>query len=127
MARSIVQSLAQNTIKSKGGRFMFARKQVITFRSFLDGSYKNREQQIQKYNSISPLAFFYMSDQMINTYIATGVIGVVLIGSVLLEKYLVRKDYLVAAKLVSDGVFHGTRIIGICLIGYLFIRTIMMF
>ncbi|WP_242281158.1 hypothetical protein [Bacillus cereus group sp. BfR-BA-01347] len=106
---------------------MFARKQVIPFRSFLDGTYKNREQQIQKYNSISPLAFFHMSDQMINTYIATGAIGVVLIGSVLLEKYLVRKDYIVAAKFVSDGVFHGTRIIGICLIGYLLIRTVIMF
>lgn len=106
---------------------MFTRKQVIPFCSFVDGSYKNSERQVKKYNSISPLAFLHMSDQMIGTYIAVGAIGSVLIGAVLLEKYLVRKDYITEAKFISDVIFHGTRISGICLIGYLLIRTIIMF
>lgn len=106
---------------------MFTRKQVIPFYSFVDESYKNSERQVKKYNSISPFAFLHMSDQMIGTYIAVGAIGSVLIGAVLLEKYLVRKDYITEAKFISDVIFHGTRISGICLIGYLFIRTIIMF
>ncbi|MEX0415979.1 hypothetical protein [Bacillus sp. C30] len=106
---------------------MFTRKQVIPFRSFVDGSYKNKEQKIRKYNSISPMAFLHMSDQIINTYLALGVMGTVLIGAVLLEKYLVKNDYVSAAKFVSDGIYHGTRIGGICFIGYMFIRILIMF
>lgn len=106
---------------------MLTRKQVIPFCSFVDESYKNRERQAKKYNSINPLALLHMSDQMVVTYIAAGTIGSVLIGAVLLEKYLVRKDYITEAKFVSDVIFHGTRISGICLIGYLLIRTIIMF
>ncbi|MED1381794.1 hypothetical protein [Bacillus mycoides] len=106
---------------------MFTRKQVIPFRSFVDGSYKNKEQKIRKYNSISPMAFLHMSDQIINTYLALGVMGTVLIGVVLLEKYLVKNDYVSAAKFVSDGIYYGTRIGGICFIGYIFIRILIMF
>lgn len=125
--RSIVQNFVWNAINSKGDRIMFTRKQVIPFRSFVDESYKNSERQVKKNNSISPFAFLHMSDQMIGTYIAVGAIGSVLIGAVLLEKYLVRKDYITEAKFISDVIFHGTRISGICLIGYFLIRTIIMF
>ncbi|MGE6619513.1 hypothetical protein [Bacillus mycoides] len=106
---------------------MLARKQVISFRSFMDGSYKNKEQKIQKYNSISPLAFLHMSDQIINTYLALGVMGTVLIGAVLLEKYLVKNDHVSASKFVSEVIYHGTRIGGVCLIGYIFIRILIIF
>ncbi|MED1559969.1 hypothetical protein [Bacillus paramycoides] len=106
---------------------MWCRKETIPFRSFVDGSYKNKEQKIRKYNSISPLAFLHMSDQIINTYLALGVMGTVLIGSVLLEKYLVKNDHVSAAKFVSEGIYHGTRISGVCLIGYVFIRIVIMF
>lgn len=101
--------------------------EVIPFRSFMDGSYKNKERKISKYNSLSPLAFLHMSDQIINTYLALGVMGSVLIGAVVLEKYLVKNDYVSAAKLVSEGIYHGTRIGGVCLIGYVFIRLVIMF
>ncbi|MES1054526.1 hypothetical protein FOA24_38530 [Bacillus thuringiensis] len=106
---------------------MLTRKQVIPFRSFVDGSYKNKTPKIRKYNSISPLAFLHMSDQIINTYLALGVIGTVLIGAVLLEKYLVKNDHVSASKFVSDGIYHGTRIGGVCFIGYVFIHIVMMF
>jgi hypothetical protein len=127
MGRNIVLSLVQNTIKIKGAEFMFTRKQVIPFRSFMDRSYKDKIPKIRKYNSISPLAFLHMSDQMINTYLALGVIGTVLIGAVLLEKYLVKNDHVSASNFVSDGIYHGTRIGGVCFIGYVFIRIVMMF
>ncbi|MCU5662689.1 hypothetical protein OCB16_26425 [Bacillus cereus] len=106
---------------------MLTRKQVIPFCFFVDESYKDSERKVKKFNSISPLAFLHMSDQMIGTYIAFGAIGSILIGAVLLERYLVRRDYITEAKFVSDVIFHGTRISGTCLIGYLLIRTIIMF
>ncbi|MFC9728366.1 hypothetical protein [Bacillus cereus] len=106
---------------------MFTRKQVIPFRSFMDGSYKDKAPKIRKYNSVSPLAFLHMSDQMINTYLALGIMGTFLIGAVVLEKYLVKNDHVSAAKFVSDGIYHGTRIGGVCLIGYVFIRIVIMF
>ncbi|MBD5798393.1 hypothetical protein BHU24_05210 [Bacillus pseudomycoides] len=106
---------------------MFTRKQVIPFRSFVDGSYKIEEKKTRKYNSLSPLAFLHMSDQIINTYLALGVMGTVLIGAVLLEKYLVKNDHVSAAKFISDGIYHGMRIGGVCLIGYVFIRIVIMF
>lgn len=117
----------QNTIKTKGAEFMFTRKQVIPFKSFVDGSYKNKSPKIRKCNSISPLAFLHMSDQMINTYFALGIMGSILIGAVLLEKYLVKNDHVSAAKFVSDGIYHGTRIGGVCFIGYVFIKVLIMF
>lgn len=117
----------QNAIKIKGAEFMFTRKQAIPFRSFMDGSYKNKTPKIRKYNSISPLAFLHMSDEIINTYLALGVMGSVLIGTILLEKYLVKNDHVSAAKFVSDGIYHGTRIGGVCFIGYVFIKILIMF
>ncbi|MGE7869582.1 hypothetical protein ACQKNO_26155 [Bacillus paramycoides] len=101
--------------------------EVIPFRSFMDGSYKKKEKKICNYNSLSPLAFLHMSDSILNTYLALGVIGTVLIGAVMLEKYLVQHDHLSAAKFVSDGIYHGTRIGGVCFIGYVFIRILIMF
>ncbi|QDZ76635.1 hypothetical protein [Bacillus cereus] len=106
---------------------MFTRKQVIPFRSFVDGSYKDKIPKIRKYNSISPLAFFHMSDSILHTYLAVGVMGTVLIGAVLLEKYLVKNEHVSASKFVSDGIYHGTRIGGVCFIGYVCIRIAMMF
>lgn len=53
--------------------------------------------------------------------------GTVLVGAVMLEKYLVRHDYISVAKFVSEGIYHGMRIGGICLIGYVFIRIVIMF
>ncbi|PFB74755.1 hypothetical protein CN286_26530 [Bacillus anthracis] len=106
---------------------MFTRKQVIPFKSFVDGSYKNKSPKIRKCNSISPLAFLHMSDQIVNTYLALGIMGSVLIGAVLLEKYLVKNDHVSAARLISEGIYHGTRIGGVCLIGYVFIRLVIMF
>ena len=52
--------------------------------------------------------------------------GAVLIGAVLLERYLVQNDY-VSAKLLSDGIHYGVRIGGIGFIGYTFIRIVIMF
>ena len=37
-----------------------------------------------------------MSDSVIHTYLALGVMGAVLIGAVLLERYLVQNDYVSA-------------------------------
>ena len=67
-----------------------------------------------------------MSDSVIHTYLALGVMGAVLIGAVLLERYLVQNDY-VSAKLLSDGIHYGVRIGGIGFIGYTFIRIVIMF
>lgn len=106
---------------------MRGRKKTISFREFIDRSYEDKEKKISKYNSLSPFAFLHMSDQVLNTYIALGVMGTVLIGAVMLEKYLVRHDYISAAKFVSEGIYHGMRIGGICLIGYVFIRIVIMF
>ena len=63
---------------------------------------------------------------MIHTYLALGVMGTVLIGAVLLEKYLVQKDY-VFTKLLSDGIHYGVRMGGIGFIGYAFLRIVIMF
>lgn len=68
-----------------------------------------------------------MSDQIINTYLALGVMGNVLIGAVLLEKHLVNNDHVSAAKFVSDGIYHGMRISGVFFIRYMLIRIVMMF
>lgn len=103
------------------------RKEAILFCEFLDRSYKDKEKKMRKYNSLGPFAFFHMSDQVLNTYIALGVMGTVLIGAVILEKYLVRHDHISAAKFVSEGIYHGMRIGGVCLIGYVFIRIVIMF
>ena len=101
-------------------------KQIIPFRDFMSGSYK-RKIQIQKYHAGSPLAFLHMSDSVIHTYLALGVMGAVLIGAVLLERYLVQNDYVSATKLLSDGIHYGVRIGGIGFIGYTFIRIVIMF
>ncbi|QDZ77351.1 hypothetical protein [Bacillus cereus] len=106
---------------------MWGTKQIIPFRDFMSGSYKKKEIQIQKYHVGSPLAFLHMSDSMIHTYLALGVMGTVLIGAVLLEKYLVQNDYVLAAKLLSDGIHYGVRIGGVGFIGYAFIRIVIMF
>ncbi|MCQ6342477.1 hypothetical protein NPM06_23110 [Bacillus cereus] len=106
---------------------MFTRKQIIPFRDFMSGSYKKKEIQIQKYHAGSPLAFLHMSDSVIHTYLALGVMGTVLIGAVLLERYLVQKDHVSAAKLLSDGIHYGVRIGGIGFIGYAFLRIVIMF
>lgn len=86
-----------------------------------------KEKKIRKYNSLSPFAFLHMSDQVLNTYIALGVMGTVLIGTVMLEKYLVRNDHIFAAKFVSESIYYGMRIGGVCLIGYVFVRIVIMF
>ena len=106
---------------------MRGRKEAIPFREFLDQSYKDKEKKIRKYNSLGPFAFLHMSDRVLNTYIALGVMGTVLIGAAILEKYLVRHDHISAAKFVSEGIYHGMRIGGVCLIGYVFIRIVIMF
>ena len=54
--------------------------------------------------------FLHMSDSVIHTYLALGVMGAVLIGAVLLERYLVQNDYVSATKLLSDGIHYGVRI-----------------
>jgi len=106
---------------------MRGRKETVSFREFKDRSNEEKEKKIRKYNSLSPFAFLHMSDQVLNTYIALGVMGTILIGAVMLEKYLVRHDYISAAKFVSEGIYHGTRIGGVCLIGYVFVRIVIMF
>ncbi|WP_242266284.1 MULTISPECIES: hypothetical protein [unclassified Bacillus cereus group] len=106
---------------------MWGTKQIIPFRDFMSGSYKKKEIQIQKYHAWSPLAFLHMSESILNTYLALGVMGTALIGVVLLEKYLVQNDSIAAAKLLSDGIHYGVRIGGIGFIGYTFIRIVIMF
>ncbi|WP_336992281.1 hypothetical protein [Bacillus toyonensis] len=106
---------------------MRSMKETISFHECMDRSYEDKEKKIRKYNSLSPFAFLHMSDQVFNTYITLGVMGTVLIGAVMLEKYLVRHDYISAAKFVSEGIYYGMRIGGVCLIGYVFIRIVTMF
>ncbi|HDW3057874.1 TPA: hypothetical protein RMI67_005766 [Bacillus cereus] len=106
---------------------MWGTKQIIPFRDFMSGSYKKKEIQIQKYHAGSPLAFLPISDSMIHRYLALGVMGTVLIGAVLLERYLVQNDHVSAAKLLSDGIHYGVRIGGIGFIGYAFLRIVIMF
>ncbi|MGF9769634.1 hypothetical protein [Bacillus albus] len=106
---------------------MRSRKETIPFREFMDRSYKDKEKNIRKYISLSPFAFLHMSDQVLHTYIGLGVMGMILIGAVMLEKYLVRQDYISAAKFVSEVLYHDTRISGVCLIGYIFVRIVIIF
>ena len=77
---------------------------------FYEWVVQKKEIQIQKYHAGSPLAFLHMSDSVIHTYLALGVMGAVLIGAVLLERYLVQNDYVSATKLLSDGIHYGVRI-----------------
>ncbi|MBG9938562.1 MULTISPECIES: hypothetical protein [Bacillus] len=106
---------------------MFMKKQAIPFRDFMSESYKKKEMQIQKYHAWSPLAFLHMSDAIVNTYLALGVTGGVLIGGVLLEKYLVQNDSIAAAKLCSDVMYYGVKLGGVGFIAYIFIRIVIMF
>ncbi|EEM59805.1 MULTISPECIES: hypothetical protein [Bacillus cereus group] len=64
---------------------------------------------------------------MLTTFISLGVLGVTTIGGVLLEKHLVKNDRVAAAKLLSDGMYHGMRVGGVCFIGYVFIKILIMF
>ena len=64
---------------------------------------------------------------MLTTFISLGALGVTTIGGALLEKYLVKNDHVTAAKIVSDGIYHGIRIGGVCFIGYVFIKILIMF
>ncbi|MBJ7987952.1 hypothetical protein [Bacillus cereus] len=64
---------------------------------------------------------------MLTTFISLGALGVTTIGGVMLEKHLVKNDHVAAARFVSDGMYHGMRIGGVCFIGYVFIRFVMMF
>ncbi|HDW3058397.1 TPA: hypothetical protein RMI67_006349 [Bacillus cereus] len=106
---------------------MWGTKQIIPFREFMSGSYKKKEIQIQKYHSLSPLAFVHMSDSILNTYLALGIMGTALIGAVMLERYLVRKDYVSVAKLLSNGIHYGVKIGGVGFIIYVFVRIVIMF
>ncbi|HEQ3527517.1 hypothetical protein [Bacillus cereus] len=106
---------------------MFKRKETISFQSFMDQTYKKKKQtKVYSIGPISPFAFFHMSQPLVHTYIAIGVLGALTIGAVLLEKYLVRNDHMFPAKLVSEGLHYGVRIGGIGFIGYVFIRILMM-
>ncbi|PEA32988.1 hypothetical protein COL81_26750 [Bacillus toyonensis] len=64
---------------------------------------------------------------MVTTFISLGVLGATTIGGAILEKYLVKNDHVAAAKLLSDGMYHGLRIGGVCFIGYVFIKILIMF
>lgn len=64
---------------------------------------------------------------MLTTFISLGVLGATTIGVALLEKHLVKNDRVTAAKLLSDGMYHGMRIGGVCFIGYVFIKILIMF
>ncbi|HHY2677491.1 hypothetical protein [Bacillus toyonensis] len=64
---------------------------------------------------------------MVTTIISLGVLGATTIGGAILEKHLVKNDHVAAAKLLSDGMYHGMRIGGVCFIGYVFIKILIMF
>ncbi|WP_144561643.1 hypothetical protein [Bacillus mycoides] len=64
---------------------------------------------------------------MLTTFISLGALGVTTIGGVMLEKYLVENDHVAAAQLVGNGIYHGMRIGGVCYIGYVFIKILIMF
>ncbi|MFD5264458.1 MULTISPECIES: hypothetical protein [Bacillus] len=64
---------------------------------------------------------------MLTTFILLGALGVTTIGGAILEKHLVKNDHVAAAKFVSDGIYHGMRIGGVCFIGYVFIKILIMF
>ncbi|PDY76965.1 hypothetical protein [Bacillus cereus] len=64
---------------------------------------------------------------MLTTFISLGALGVTTISGAILEKHLVKNDHVAAAKLLSDGMYHGMRIGGVCFIGYVFIKILIMF
>ncbi|MEB8805080.1 hypothetical protein P4G82_25255 [Bacillus cereus] len=64
---------------------------------------------------------------MLTTFISLGALGVTTIGGAILEKHFVKNDHVAAAKLLSDGMYHGMRIGGVCFIGYVFIKILIMF
>lgn len=64
---------------------------------------------------------------MLGTFISLGALGTITIGGVMLEKYLVKNDHVAAAKFVSEGLYQGMRIGGVCFIAYAFIRIVIMF
>ncbi|PFZ72448.1 hypothetical protein COL72_11540 [Bacillus toyonensis] len=64
---------------------------------------------------------------MLTTFILLGALGVTTIGGAIIEKHLVKNDHVAAAKLLSDGMYHGMRIGGVCFIGYVFIKILIMF
>lgn len=106
---------------------MLNRKETISFQAFMDQSYKKKKQtKIYSIGPISPFAFFHMSSPLVHTYVALGIVGSLTIGSVLLEKYLVRNDYVFASNILSNGLYYGVRIGGIGFIGYIFIRILLM-
>ncbi|MDZ5610480.1 hypothetical protein U2I54_26565 [Bacillus pseudomycoides] len=106
---------------------MEIRKKVITFRSFRGGLYKIQEKKERSYYSLSPVAFLHMTEPVLNTYIALGIMGSIVIGGVMLEKYLIQNDYISVARWLSNGLYHGIRIGGVGFIGYVFIQIVMMF
>lgn len=61
---------------------------------------------------------------MLTTFISLGALGVTTIGGALLEKHLVKNDHVAAAKLLSDGIYYGMRIGGVCFIGYAFLQIV---
>ncbi|MGE1025182.1 hypothetical protein [Bacillus cereus group sp. BfR-BA-01489] len=107
---------------------MFKRKEIIPFRDFMNQSYK-KQKQVRAFSlePLSPMAFFHMSQPLVHTYVALGVLGGLTIGAVLLERYLIQNDYISAAKFVSEGLHHGIRIGGIGFVAYVFIRIVIMF
>ncbi|ENB4264228.1 hypothetical protein ABHP49_005425 [Bacillus cereus] len=64
---------------------------------------------------------------MLTTFISLGVLGATTIGGAILEKHLVKNDHVTAAKLLSEGMYHGMRVGGVCFIGYVFIKILIMF
>ncbi|WP_410985419.1 hypothetical protein [Bacillus cereus] len=106
---------------------MGIRKEVISFCSFISGLYRIQEKKERSYHSLNPVAFLHMTKPVLDTYIALGIMGSIVIGGVMLEKYLIQSDYTSAARWLSHGLFHGIRIGGLGFIGYVFIRIVMMF
>ena len=96
MERSIVQNLVRNTIKINEGDERMWGQTNHSLSGFYEWVVQKKEIQIQKYHAGSPLAFLHMFDSVIHTYLALGVMGAVLIGAVLLERYLVQNDYVSA-------------------------------
>ncbi|EOP60943.1 hypothetical protein IKQ_06174 [Bacillus cereus VDM053] len=64
---------------------------------------------------------------MLTTFISLGALGVTTICGAVLEKHLVKNDHVAAAKLLSDGMYYGMRVGGVCFIGYVFIKILIMF
>lgn len=105
---------------------MLNRKEIISFQAFIDQSYKKKKQiKIYGIGPISPFTFLHMSSPLVQTYVALGIVGGLTIGAVLLEKYLVRNDYVFVSKILSNGLYYGLRIGGIGFIGYVFIRILL--